>query len=142
MPGLSPYNHINREIKVNTSPKINSKATAILQQLSGLSLSNVLKLLRQVINQILKKVESGDAYQKPVFKMNKNFLPRGQKMKIELDPELQAFIHSITDPMTIRDIRDLCIEKFGAERVPSKSAIGRYLLKVRKQIEQEQSGNE
>ena len=127
---------------MNTSPKINLKARAILQQLSGLSLSDFLKLLRQIINQLLKKVETGDAYQKPVFKMNKNFLPRGQKMKVELDPELEEFIHTRKYFMTIRDLRELCIEEFGEERVPSKSAIGRYLLKVRRQIEQEQSGNE
>jgi len=127
---------------VNTSPKLNIKAKAVLQLLSGLSLSDVLKLLRRVINQLLKKVESGDAYQKPVFKMNKNFLPRGQKMKVELFPELEEFIHSRKDFMTIRDLRELCIDEFGKERVPSKSAIGRYLIKVRKQIEQEQSSHE
>ncbi len=123
-------------------PNINRKVRIILKQLSGLSLSDVLKLLSQVINQLLKKVESGNNYQKPIFKTNENFLPRGQKMKVELDPELEEFIHSINDLMTIRDIRELCIEKFGKERVPSKSAIGRYLIKVRRQIEQEQSGND
>jgi len=127
---------------MKNSSKLNIKAIAILQLLSGLSLSDLLKLLRRVINQLLKKVESGDAYQKPVFKMNKNFLPRGQKMKVELFPELEEFIHSRKDFMTIRDLRELCIDEFGKERVPSKSAIGRYLIKVRKQIEQEQSSHE
>jgi len=129
---------------VNTSPKLNIKAKAVLQLLSGLSLSDVLKLLRRVINQLLKKVESGDAYQNPVFQMNKNLLPRhrGQKSTVESDPELQAFIDGITEYKTYDEIRALCVEKFGEERVPSRSAIGRYMLKVRKIKEQEQSCND
>jgi len=63
-------------------------------------------------------------------------------MKVELDPDLQEFIHSIKEPMTIEGQRDLCIEEFGTERVSSKSALGRYLQKVRRLIEEEERDDE
>ena len=43
------------------------------------------------------------------------------------DPEVAAFVKSCLDQRLIYSvIRDKCVEKFGAERSPSRTAIGRY----------------
>lgn len=45
---------------------------------------------------------------------------------IDRDPALSAFILECSKTMVVREIRLACIEKFGAVRSPSKSAIYRF----------------
>jgi len=46
--------------------------------------------------------------------------------KIQKDPELQEYIGMIIDRMTYDATHQACVERFGEERVPSRSAIARY----------------
>lgn len=123
---------------VNTA-KNNRKAKAILRLFSGLSFPDLLKLLRQIIDQVLRKVETeASCKKKPVFNLKTNFLPRhrGRKSIIESDPELQAVIDGVTEYKTYDELRQICVEIFGEERVPHKNTIARYVLKKTKQQKQ------
>lgn len=127
---------------MKSSPKINLKARAILSLLCGLSLSDLLKLLRQIIDQVLRKVEAdASCKKKPVFNLKTNFLPRhrGRKGIIESNPELKAIIDGVTDYKTYEELRQICVETIGEDQVPHKNTIARYVLKKAKQ--QQTGGN-
>ena len=51
---------------------------------------------------------------------------RGYPGKIIADPELRAFVDRHLEKFTFVALAAMCSEAFGAERAPSKSAIGRY----------------
>jgi len=46
---------------------------------------------------------------------------------IARDPQLSAFIIRSSRTMTIHQLHDACVSRFGADRAPSRSAIGRFL---------------
>jgi len=50
----------------------------------------------------------------------------GKKAKIDKDPEILFFLYGIDRYMTLYELQDLLIEKFGKKRAPSKSALWRY----------------
>lgn len=52
--------------------------------------------------------------------------------KVARDPEIEDFINKIDHYLTIDDIRKALVKRFGKVRVPSRSALGRYLQKVSK----------
>ena len=51
---------------------------------------------------------------------------RGSIGKIAGDPALRAYVNRHLKKSTFADLAAKCRERFGAERAPSKSAIGRY----------------
>jgi len=134
--------NINREIKVNNLPKINIKAKAVLRLISGLSLVDLLKLLSQIIDQVLRKLEA-DALcnKKPVLSVKTNFIPRqrGRKSIIESDLELKAIIDGETGYKTYEELRKICVDILGEERVPHKNTIARYVLKETKRRNRNES---
>lgn len=50
----------------------------------------------------------------------------GSVSPIDRDPELAAFIRPLLGKSTVQEISDLCRERFGPDRAPSKSAIHRF----------------
>jgi hypothetical protein len=58
--------------------------------------------------------------------------------RIEVDPEVRDFVDDRLGLFTIDRIRSLCLARFGRERAPSKSAIGRYWLRARDRARQEE----
>jgi hypothetical protein len=55
------------------------------------------------------------------------------KSPIGRDPELAEYILNCRETLILSDIRKACVEKFGSERAPSRSAINRFLFAVRKE---------
>lgn len=56
----------------------------------------------------------------------------GRQAKIPGDPEIRRFVKKALKTMTFNEIAQACRERFGAERAPSKTAIGRYQLALEK----------
>jgi hypothetical protein len=52
----------------------------------------------------------------------------GNPSRIAGDPELRDYVIRCLETMSFRRAADACLEKFGAERAPRKSAIHRYWL--------------
>jgi hypothetical protein len=50
----------------------------------------------------------------------------GHPHKILRDPEVEAFVEDALARMTFQAIADACLERFGPERAPRKSAVHRY----------------
>lgn len=50
---------------------------------------------------------------------------------IDRDPELAEFIMAASATTMLSDISAACLERFGAERAPSRSAIQRFLSRSR-----------
>lgn len=46
--------------------------------------------------------------------------------KVLRDPEVEAFVETALPSMTFKAIADACLERFGPERAPGKSAVHRY----------------
>lgn len=57
--------------------------------------------------------------------------------RIDRDPEIKAFMRTISAPITIRELRNALIARFGMDRVPSKSALHRYLVKMENELPEE-----
>lgn len=55
------------------------------------------------------------------------------KSPIGRDPQLAEYILQCRETLILSDVRKACVEKFGLERAPSRSAINRFLLAVRKE---------
>ncbi|KQX34109.1 hypothetical protein ASD04_17870 [Devosia sp. Root436] len=57
------------------------------------------------------------------------YLGKPSRSKLDNDTELAAHLVELAaaGKMLLTDMRNACIERFGAERVPSRSAIHRYL---------------
>lgn len=61
-------------------------------------------------------------------------LVRHRKLsRIEEDQEIFHFINGLDRYHTINELHQLLIKRFGAERTPSKSSLGRFLQKISKQ---------
>ena len=50
----------------------------------------------------------------------------GHPHKILRDPEIETFVETALPSMTFKAIADACLERFGPERAPRKSAVHRY----------------
>ena len=54
----------------------------------------------------------------------------GLKSRFETDPELAEYLETIDRYYTLEELRLVLVVRFGADRVPSKSSIHRYLQKL------------
>lgn len=54
--------------------------------------------------------------------------PARSRSKLYRDPEVEAFVKEclLVKRMIYTDIHNACVERFGAARAPSRSAVGRY----------------
>lgn len=58
---------------------------------------------------------------------------------IDRDPEVATFIANRLGRMTFSDIREACLDRFGADRAPSRSAIHLYSIRVASRLRRTQS---
>jgi hypothetical protein len=54
----------------------------------------------------------------------------GSFSPFDTDKELAEFINGVDQYYSIAKLRNLLIERFGADRAPSKSALHRYIQKI------------
>ncbi|MBF0646400.1 hypothetical protein HTZ97_09335 [Desulfuromonas acetoxidans] len=88
-----------------------------------------LSILNDMSKEILRSVgESGPLAGIPVYPRILN--RKGSKSIIDKDPEMKKYILGLTETTTIAALRNKLISLFGKERVPSKSALHRYLAKL------------
>ena len=113
--------------------EIYQQSRVILSDLSALNPSDALKILNKVqwvlINESLNaEYTSG----KQVYPYNPVLKRRGQIMKVDADPEMREFIMNLNTYLSIKDIVALCVEKFGKARAPSRSALHRWLQRLKR----------
>lgn len=129
-----------------SSSEVKEKAGVITQQMSGLAVSDALRVISRVMEQVLNKpLKSSDPLMgKPFVSAIANFLPRhiGGRSRIDSDSELKTYIHSIQERRTMKQIANMCQVKFGKKRAPSKSAVGRYIKKITEQLQEETANHE
>lgn len=51
---------------------------------------------------------------------------------IARDRQLATFVVKAYETMTLKEVRQACIEQFGEEKAPSTSSISRFLLRTSK----------
>ena len=56
--------------------------------------------------------------------------PQGAKSRFATDKELAGFLNGVDRYYTTKELRALLIKRFGEKRVPSLSALHRYLQKI------------
>ncbi|MGY8872758.1 MAG: hypothetical protein ACKVJE_20190 [Pseudomonadales bacterium] len=52
-------------------------------------------------------------------------------VKVEMDPEFEAFLLSVRGYWTLEQLRQTCIARFGKQRTPSASVLYRYVDKLK-----------
>ncbi len=133
-------------IKPLSDDEIHHKARVLIAQLQGVNPYDAARVLNRSTTIILeendKLFEALKNYS--VMPVNPSLLRKNERSKIMNDPELRSFIHLVkVEPgvAIISTIRAVCIKKFGKKRVPSRSAVGRYLLKMKKTFATEGENN-
>lgn len=99
---------------------------AIRSAVKGLSPEEIVDVLAQELKAAAKKAVRGKHNQKLVPPALFERRP-GRPSSIEKDPELEEFILAQSGNQTLQHIVELCVEEFGEERAPSKSALHRYI---------------
>ncbi len=111
--------------------EIHKKAREIVSGLLDMPALDAMMIVIQAINIIAREnIAIGYVPSPPASAFNPYLRRHGQISKIDADPEIKAFIHGISDDMTIKEIAEQCQRRFGKNRAPSKSAVGRYLQKL------------
>lgn len=102
--------------------KSNKEKLAYQEMLKILKSLNVYQA-KNVLDLVYKSISSGKLELAPN--------PTRFKSKIELDRELHDFILSMDlEFMTQKDVRLACLNKFGKERAPSRTALNRAWPKL------------
>ncbi|MBI2354255.1 MAG: hypothetical protein HYV06_04350 [Deltaproteobacteria bacterium] len=127
------------------SNKIDKRARAIVLGLRGYSQWDAVSVLAAAISMIASQpVLTGEKHDEPSMAFNSHLLRRrpGQISRIEKDPEIKAFIHSLDRYYPGPDLLALLEQRFGKKRTPSKSSLGRYLQKITRANSVTQEGSE
>jgi hypothetical protein len=109
-----------------TESKTDKKAAfqSIQEILDDLTKTDSLQIIQQLLNEYFGEVDTGSTLPKPKKAVR---VTRGRLSKIEMDEELEAFILANVSNASQKSLLVMCIDQFGAERAPSRSALGRYL---------------
>jgi len=113
--------------------KINRHAKVIMLDLGEYNQREAISILAAAISMIASQPEqAGDRLDEPCAAFMSNLLRRrpGVISRVENDPEIKAFIHSLDRYYSSPDLLAMIEKRFGKERTPSKSGLGRYLQKI------------
>lgn len=103
---------------------------AVQAAVKGLSPEEVVDVLTQQLRAVATKAVKAKRSQEPLPSVLHE-RSRGRPFIVEADPELEQFILAQSGRQTLQHIVELCVEKFGKERAPSKSALQRYIQKFK-----------
>lgn len=67
-----------------------------------------------------------------MFWNERNPVTKGRRQRIDDDGEVRSFVDDRLHRLTLDEVRAAAIEAFGAERVPSRSALYRYWQRARR----------
>jgi hypothetical protein len=111
-----------------------TQAKAILSDLAGLTRLDALKVLSAAQGLILAQTEKADTELADKLQTDSIHLQRrpGRVSRVDNDPEIKAYLHGLDTYLTLKMLRAALIQKFGKQRVPSKSSLHRYLQKIQK----------
>lgn len=115
---------------MNTS-EIDHHTQQVIKALESMTVNDALTVLHSAFGIVINEninVSHPDLSQ-PIYPYNPNLTrrPRGGISKVERDPEIKAFIHSLPKYLSVIQIAEQCRVRFGKERAPGKSAVHRYL---------------
>lgn len=97
--------------------------------ISSLSPWEALSILTDLSKEVLKRIgNSREVFEKRTHPKILNL--RGSISKVEQDVEIKDYILSLTEMTTLAQLRSDLVNRFGERRVPSKSSLHRYLLKM------------
>lgn len=124
--------------------KINKRSMALVLGLSEYSQRDAISILAAAISIITSQPEqNGDRLDEPCMAFKSGLLRRhpGNPSRIEKDSEVQAFILNLDQYYVTSDLLAMIEKRFGKERTPSKSGLGRYLQKITKSLTPNKGGN-
>lgn len=115
-----------------TDSIISSKASDVVSMLSGLATTQALQALNIAMGEVLEQIRD-EFPSSPLLPAHPMLLKRckGNPSIIKSDKEIKAFIHNIKQPMTVVQIHEACVGRFGKDRAPSKSSVHRYLQSLK-----------
>lgn len=112
-----------------------SHTERVLATLGGLPATDALQVLNTAMGKVLAGIERAPDIAAPqaVSPLLASLMQRtqGGHSRIDSDPELLAFILGLPAHLTYPQIEAACRAKFGAERAPSKSAVHRFVQRLR-----------
>lgn len=110
------------------------RADQLLAQVGELPAADALQVLNAAASRLLKGVQHQarslvePAHMTPPLLCKRS---RGAPSKIDTDEEVRAFIHDQSCGMTFEQLEAACRVRFGHQRAPSKSAIHRYVQRLK-----------
>lgn len=124
-----------------TNDRISKRAKAVVLGLRGYSQRDAISILAEAISILAAQQaeQAGERFDGAYLAFNDNLRRRrGGISRIEQNPEIKAFIHSVDRYYTGPELLSMIEKRFGAERTPSKSSLGRYLQKIASITSQDQ----
>jgi hypothetical protein len=115
--------------------ELEKRSADVIGSLESLSAEDALRVLHAVIGRVITHLPDTGMAERP---FNPIFIRRellrdrkGRRSKIEQDPEVRDFIHSLPGNLRFDDIIEKCSERFSAHRVPSRSTLHRYVTQLK-----------
>lgn len=112
-----------------------SHTERVLATLGDLPAADALQVLNTAMGKVLAGIERAPDIAAPqaVSPLLASLMQRSQggHSRIDGDPELLAFILGLPAHLTYPQIEAACRARFGAERAPSKSAIHRFVQRLK-----------
>ena len=111
-----------------TSAECLKWAKRIVKSLARIQAGDALRILYTAVNFITMRTD-GAVSPSSIGTVNINLRPRrrGFSPILEKDQEMRAYIHGLTEFLTVKELRQELVNKFGAGRVPGEETLRRYL---------------
>lgn len=112
--------------------ELNQRRDAVLVAIEQLSTADALAVMGATLRELAKCENYGQtvAANDPETSSIELLMGGGSRLKVERDPEVQAFIHGLSGSMSIQQIEDACRRQFGS-RAPGRSSIQRYIQRLK-----------
>lgn len=114
------------------SQEARKRAQDIELALGQIPVADAFQVLLKAMERIARRAGMSGNLSMPALTSDMSLLNR-KRSKIESDPEVRRFIHEYGKSMPYHELAAACRERFGENRAPSKSGIGRYVQKLREQ---------
>ena len=113
--------------------QIKERAGHVVDLVADLSVQEALKVLHEASGRILRQAGAEPPLAAPAVPIPYQLLERrrGGRSKITGNPEVRDFIHGLPKGLSFTAMARRCREEFGPDLAPSKSAIHRYIQRLR-----------
>ncbi|MGO2147357.1 hypothetical protein [Halomonas sp.] len=115
-----------------SATELKQRRDAVLVAIEQLSTGDALAVMGATLRELANREYYGQsvAANDPGLSSIELLMGGDSRLKVERDPEVQAFIHGLSGSLSYQQIEDACRRQFGA-RAPGRSSIHRYIQRLK-----------